>query len=159
MDITDTGVTGASVSDGTTQCAPSNFTRHINEIAGWLTFRKQGDIISHNVTRKVSFPLKAGYKVLYAELIDYRVESLDTPKRLFKAHVDSLMQIFGTMHQIQKEDLFLVIGTLQPPNCALFVSHSHPDGHAHFNVFTSPRKDRPWGSFTGEYRSLVQGSR
>ncbi|KAF8975500.1 hypothetical protein BDQ17DRAFT_1441497 [Cyathus striatus] len=131
--------------------------RGVDKIAGWLTFKKQGDVTSHNVSRRVSFPLKAGHKVavLYTELTDYRyVESLDAPKRWFKAHVDPVMQIFGAMHQIQKEDLFLVIGTLQSPNYALFVSHSHPDGHAHFNVFTSPKKDQRWGSFTTD--SLVQ---
>ncbi|KAF8985766.1 hypothetical protein BDQ17DRAFT_1436517 [Cyathus striatus] len=57
------------------------------------------------------------------------------------------MQVISVMHEIQKEDLFLVIGTLQSPNYALFVSYSHLDGHAHFNIFTYLKKDWPWGSF------------
>ncbi|KAF8986116.1 hypothetical protein BDQ17DRAFT_1436386 [Cyathus striatus] len=92
--------------------------RPSKEVRRWLTFKKQGDVTSHNITRRVSFPLIALHKVVvyYTELIDY--------------------------HQSGH-----FIGTLQSPNDALFVSYSHPGGHAHFNVFTSLKKDRPWGSF------------
>ncbi|KAF8997256.1 hypothetical protein BDQ17DRAFT_1429133 [Cyathus striatus] len=69
---------------------------------------------------------------------------MDAPKRWFKAHVVPVMQIFGAMHHIQKENLFLVIGTLQSLSYDVFVSHSHPDGHANFNIFTSLKKDQPW---------------
>jgi hypothetical protein len=41
-----------------------------------------------------------------------------------------------------------VIGTLDAPEYALFVSHNHPDGQAHFNVFSSPKGGQPWGTFT-----------
>jgi hypothetical protein len=41
-----------------------------------------------------------------------------------------------------------VIGTLDAPDYGLFVSHQHPDGQAHFNVFSSPRAGQPWGTFT-----------
>jgi len=47
-----------------------------------------------------------------------------------------------------KEDLFVVIGTLDTPDHALFVGHTHPDGQAHFNVYSSPRNGQPWGLFT-----------
>jgi hypothetical protein len=40
-------------------------------------------------------------------------DSLDAPKKWFKANVDSIMKIFGTKHQIQKEDLFLGMDFLQ----------------------------------------------
>jgi hypothetical protein len=57
-----------------------------------------------------------------------------------------------------------VIGTLDSPDYALFVSHNHPDGQvtqiihiayvvliksqAHFNVYTSTKAKQPWGTFT-----------
>ncbi|KAG6898186.1 hypothetical protein C0993_007043 [Termitomyces sp. T159_Od127] len=44
--------------------------------------------------------------------------------------------------------LCTVIGTLDAQEYALFVSHNHPDGQAHFNVFSSPRNGAPWGTFT-----------
>jgi len=43
-----------------------------------------------------------------------------------------------------------VIGALQVQNYALFVSHRHPDGHAHFNVFSAQKKGHPWGTFTAD---------
>ncbi|KAE9407480.1 hypothetical protein BT96DRAFT_933245 [Gymnopus androsaceus JB14] len=48
----------------------------------------------------------------------------------------------------QKEDLYFVIGTLDTPEHAVFVSHNHPDGQAHFNVFSSSKSHQPWGRFT-----------
>jgi abelson tyrosine-protein kinase 1 len=60
-----------------------------------------------------------------------------------------------------------VIGTLSATNYALFVSHSHPEGHVstisaskhessllmnlfqvHFSVYTTPKIGKPWGAFT-----------
>jgi len=58
------------------------------------------------------------------------------------------MQLYGREHRIQKEDLFLVMGTLDVPDYAMFVSHKHPDGQVHFNVFGSPKPGQFWGTFT-----------
>ncbi|KAJ7088050.1 hypothetical protein B0H15DRAFT_780981, partial [Mycena belliarum] len=104
-----------------------------------------------NVARRYSFPLRAGHKTAYlcTESTVYRyIENLDAPKKWFKANVDAIMQQYGEMAQIQKEDLYLVIGTLDAPDYALFVSHNHPDGQAHFNVFSAPKTGQPWGTFT-----------
>ncbi|KAG6864758.1 hypothetical protein C0991_007317 [Blastosporella zonata] len=92
-----------------------------------------------------------GHKTAHilTETTMYRyMERLEVPKKWFKSNVDAIMQIFGPTHHIQKEDLFLVIGTLDAQDYALFVSHNHPDGQAHFNVFSSPRNGQPWGTFT-----------
>lgn len=35
------------------------------------------------------------------------VESLDTPKKWFKANAEAILQAYGTQHRIQREDLFL----------------------------------------------------
>lgn len=117
--------------------------------AGLLTFRSRG--VSQNVSRRYTYPLKAGHRiaVMCAETTEYRyLEQQDPPRKWFQSNVDSVMNIYGMQHHIQKEDLFLVVGTLRAPNYALFVSHSHPDGHAHFSVYSSPKTGQPWGTFT-----------
>ena len=71
--------------------------------------------ISQPVSRRYSFPLKAGHRAAFlcAEATEYRYmiseegEQLDAPKRWFKANVDAIMKIFGAQHQIQREELFL----------------------------------------------------
>ncbi|KAF9462806.1 hypothetical protein BDZ94DRAFT_1260375 [Collybia nuda] len=126
--------------------------RGLDAFVGLLTFKSKGDGHSpQNVGRRYSFPLRAGHKSAYmcTETTMYRyAENLEAPKKWFKANVDTIMQIFGAEHRIQKEDLFLVIGTLDTPDYALFVSHTHPDGQVHFNVFSSPKSNKPWGMFT-----------
>ncbi|KAJ3927538.1 MAG: hypothetical protein NXY57DRAFT_1105715 [Lentinula lateritia] len=125
--------------------------RGLDTIAGLLTFKGRGGRISKNVSRRYSYPLRVGHKTahLCTETTMYRyVENLDAPKKWFKANVDTVLEIFGPQHQIQKEELFFVIGSLDTPEYALFVSHNHPDGQVHFNVFNSSKSPQPWGTFT-----------
>ncbi|KAJ7647115.1 hypothetical protein FB45DRAFT_1099808 [Roridomyces roridus] len=137
--------------------------RGLDAIAGLLTFKnnhKYEGPISQSVSRRYSFPLRTGHKAAYlcTESTMYRyVESLDAPKKWFKSNVDSIMEVYGPIHQIQKEDLLLVIGTLSAPDHALFVSHKHPDGQAHFNVFSSTKSGQPWGTFTTDTGSELAG--
>ncbi|KAJ4490744.1 hypothetical protein J3R30DRAFT_3277483 [Lentinula aciculospora] len=123
--------------------------RGLDVIAGLFPFKTRGGNVF--VSRRYSYPLRAGHKTahLCTETTMYRyVENLDAPKKWFKANVDTMLEAFGSQHQIQKEDLFLVIGTLDTPEYALFVSHNHPDGQVHFNVFNSSRARQPWGTFS-----------
>ncbi|KAK1225756.1 hypothetical protein PQX77_011299 [Marasmius sp. AFHP31] len=123
--------------------------RGLDAIAGFLTFRN--GLLPQGLVRRYSYPLRAGHKAAYlcTESTVYRyVESLDAPKKWFKANVDTILEVFGAKHHIQKEDLYFVIGTLDAPDYGLFVSHSHPDGQVHFNVYTSTRSKQAWGSFT-----------
>ncbi|KAJ7091133.1 hypothetical protein C8R44DRAFT_412775 [Mycena epipterygia] len=135
--------------------------RGLDAIAGLLTFKTKSEgPISQSVSRRYSFPLRTGHKAAYlcTETTMYRyVESLDAPKRWFKSNIDSIMETYGPIHRIQKEDLFLVIGTLSAPDYALFVSHKHPDGQAHFNVFSSTKSSQPWGTFTTDTGSELAG--
>jgi len=135
--------------------------RGLDAIAGLLTFKTKSEgPISQSVSRRYSFPLRTGHKAAYlcTETTMYRyVESLDAPKKWFKSNVDSILETYGPIHQIQKEDLFLVIGTLSAPDYALFVSHKHPDGQAHFNVFSSTKSGQPWGTFTTDTGSELAG--
>ncbi|PPQ72431.1 hypothetical protein CVT24_003126 [Panaeolus cyanescens] len=126
-------------------------------IAGSLTFR---NFLTQNVSRRHPFPLKAGHKAAYlhTEITEYHyMESLDNPKKWFQDNVDEILRVYGFQHQIQKEDLFLVIGTLRAPNYALFVSHNHPEGKANFNVFLSPSAGQPWGMFTTDKNAGENG--
>jgi hypothetical protein len=83
------------------------------------------------------------------------MEKLTAARKWFQSNIDSIVRIFGQEHHIQREDIVLgerlstsnillivsnplfsssneVIGLLRTPNYALFVSHSHPDGHVSF---------------------------
>ncbi|KAJ3975139.1 hypothetical protein EV361DRAFT_792931 [Lentinula raphanica] len=131
--------------------------RSLDAIAGLLTFKGRAGNIS--VSRRYSYPLRAGHKAahLCTETTMYRyVENLDAPKKWFKAHVDTVLNIFASQHQIQKEDLFFVIGTLDTPEYALFVSHKHPGGQVHFNVFTSSKSRQPWGRFSTDTETPLE---
>ncbi|KAF7315430.1 Protein kinase domain-containing protein [Mycena indigotica] len=136
--------------------------RGFDAIAGLLTFKRgsEGSSVSQSVSRRYSYPLRSGHKTAYlcTETTMYRyIEKLDAPKKWFKANVDSIMETYGPMHNIQKEDLFLVIGTLSAPDYALFVSHRHSDGQAHFNVFSSSKPGQLWGTFTTDTGSELGG--
>ncbi|KAJ6589026.1 hypothetical protein B0H19DRAFT_1058099 [Mycena capillaripes] len=118
--------------------------RGLDAIPGLLTS-------SQSVSRRYTYPLRIGHKAAYlcTETTMYRyVENLDASKKWFKANVDAIMRQYGPQHELQKEDLYLVIGTLDTPEYSLFVSHNHPDGRVHFNVFSAPKTGQPWGTFT-----------
>ncbi|KAF7321723.1 Protein kinase domain-containing protein [Mycena kentingensis (nom. inval.)] len=131
--------------------------RGLDALAGFLTFKSKIEgSISQSVSRRYSSPLRAGHKAAYlcTETTMYKyVENLEAPKKWFKANIDAIIEMYGPIHNIQKEDLFLVIGTLSTPDWGVFVSHRHPDGQAHFNVFSSTKTGQPWGAFTTDTSS------
>lgn len=103
------------------------------------------------VSRIHSFQLRAGHKVayIYAETTIFRyISNLDVPKKWFQSNIDHIMKIYGKEQCLTREDIFLVIGALDAPDYASFVSHSHPDGQVNFNVFSPARVGRTWGEFT-----------
>lgn len=106
---------------------------------------------SERISRRHSFRLQARHKAafIYAETTMYRfMEDLAAPREWFKANVNAIVKEYAPRHPIQKEDIIVVFGTLSAPEYALFVSHSHPNGQAHFNVFSDRESGRPWGTFT-----------
>ncbi|KAI0632558.1 hypothetical protein C8Q77DRAFT_1058832 [Trametes polyzona] len=124
--------------------------RGMDIIQSWLssTRSSKGEV---KYSRRYSSPLRAGHKTahLFTEATNYRyIEDLATPKKWFKANVDNILAMYGAEHRISKEDLFLVIGTLEAQDYALFVSHEHPDCQVDFNVFSAARTGQPWGEFT-----------
>lgn len=91
------------------------------------------------------------------------MESLDVPKRWFADNVDRILKIYGSDHPITRENLvlgelkdisqhhysclLLVIGTLNSPDYALYVSHKHPDGQVRKPLNILTQTDRLAGSF------------
>ncbi|KAJ7511910.1 hypothetical protein B0H11DRAFT_719443 [Mycena galericulata] len=129
--------------------------RSLDVLAGRFSLKKDDETASPTVSRRYSYPLRAGYKAAYlcTETTNYRyMEELKAPKEWFKANVDSILHQYGRLHEVVKEDLRLVVGTLDTPDYALFVSHNHPDGEVHFNVFSSTKSGKPWGAFTTEVK-------
>ncbi|KAF9481618.1 hypothetical protein BDN70DRAFT_876101 [Pholiota conissans] len=120
----------------------------LDVFSGLLSFRSRSE---PPIARRQTFRLRAGHKCahLYTESAEYHyVKRLDAPKAWFHENADRILGVYGKEHGIQKEDLFLVISLLQAPHYALFVSHQHPEGQMHFNVFSRAKKGQPWGSFT-----------
>ena len=136
------------------------------------------------MSRTQPFQLREGHKVayLYAETTLYRyMEDLHVPKQWFQASIDQIVNLYGREHKVTREDVYLgarrafvqgptdpmltVIGTLDAPEYALFVSHSHPDGQVlflffmlfswitddtqvNFHVYAGARAGQPWGAFS-----------
>ncbi|KAG1729968.1 uncharacterized protein EDB91DRAFT_1310825 [Suillus paluster] len=126
--------------------------RGLELISGLLTFGLVDNrSYTEHISRRHPFPLRAGHKAayIYVESTMYRfMEDLTAPKEWFKANVNAIIKEYAPRHPIQKEDVIVVVGTLCAPEYALFVSHSHPDGQAYFNVFSDRENGRPWGTFT-----------
>ncbi|KAF5381823.1 hypothetical protein D9757_008315 [Collybiopsis confluens] len=105
---------------------------------------------SSKISRQYSSPLRSGHNAfLCMKTTKYNyVENLDAPKKWFKAHVDTILDVFGPEYHVQKEDLLFVIGTLDTPEYALFISDHRLDGQIYFDVPASPEPGQPWGTFT-----------
>ncbi|KAG2139852.1 uncharacterized protein EDB93DRAFT_1090003 [Suillus bovinus] len=108
---------------------------------------------SENVSRRQAFPLEAGKKTaaVYAEsfeLRDFSHGSIPAVSQWFKDNIQVILQEYAPNHPIQKEDVFLVTGTVNACDYALFVADPASSGEAYFNVFSSRRANHPWGTFT-----------
>ncbi|KAF9008496.1 hypothetical protein BDZ89DRAFT_1079023 [Hymenopellis radicata] len=82
--------------------------------------------------------LRAGHKTafMYTESTSYKyLENLEAPKKWFKATIDEILAIYGPHHPIQREDVFLVIGTLSASDYACSRA---------FNVLPA-KNNMPWG--------------
>lgn len=131
----------------------TNLQAVMDTVIGWITFRtmKADGQISKAVSRRYSYPLRTGHKAAYlcTEATTYRyIDGGEPPRAWFKAHVYDVLRAYGQQHHIQKENLYFVIGALDTSHYGQFVSHAHPDGQVHFNVYSSNKANQPWGAFT-----------
>ncbi|KAI9060354.1 hypothetical protein FKP32DRAFT_1595433 [Trametes sanguinea] len=125
--------------------------RGLDMVASWTgASRRQGGA---PYARRYTERLRAGHVAarLFTESTVYRyIEDLTAPKMWLKASIDQILALYKEEHDIAKEDVCLVVGTLEAEQYATLVSHEHRDGRAHFNVFRSPQEGQPWGEFTFE---------
>ncbi|KAJ3574855.1 hypothetical protein NP233_g1485 [Leucocoprinus birnbaumii] len=130
--------------------------RGLDAVVGFLSSGKRLDPPPKSINRRATFPLRAGHKVayMYTESTEYRyMRELDAAKAWFRANVDRIVEAFGAEHNVHREDLML--GVLQAPNYALFVSHNHPDGNVQFHTYSS-RQGKPWGTFSTDTNALSE---
>jgi len=80
---------------------------------------------------------------------------IDAAKAWFKVNMKEILRRYGKEHVVHREDVFLVIGTLETRDYGLFVSHEHPDGQVHFNVFADKRDGQEWGVFSTDSADLA----
>ncbi|TFK19552.1 TKL/TKL-ccin protein kinase [Coprinopsis marcescibilis] len=120
-----------------------------DSLAGMLkvtTRSKEGRKLE--VSKRYSFPLRNGHAAVHlcTRGSEYRYMDKVTPaKKWFKANIQNIMNAYP---QIQREDFCLVFGLVRTETYSMFVSHSHPDGNVHFNVYKSPLTGQPWGTWT-----------
>ncbi|KAI0092226.1 hypothetical protein BDY19DRAFT_587910 [Irpex rosettiformis] len=125
--------------------------RGMDLIQGWLSRSKVDSHSSRNIGRRYSTPLRNGHKAahLFTESTMFHfIDDLSPAKRWFEANIDEIVTVYGPDHPIQREDVLLVICTLDAANYALFVSHHHPDSLVNFNVFSASKPGQPWGKFS-----------
>ncbi|KAJ7171285.1 hypothetical protein C8R46DRAFT_1032922 [Mycena filopes] len=85
---------------------------------------------------------------LIAEKAEYHYfHSLDEPRRWFRANLQTIMDAFP--NQCLREELFLVFGTLNAQDHALFVNHGGDEGsfETRFHVHSARKPGQPWGYF------------
>ena len=71
-----------------------------------------GLVSRKNISRRYSSPLRTGHKTahLFTETTLYQYVAdpdLSAPRHWFQANVEQILEIYGTEHAIQKEDLML----------------------------------------------------
>ncbi|KAJ7191743.1 hypothetical protein GGX14DRAFT_33026 [Mycena pura] len=85
---------------------------------------------------------------LLAEQAEYRYfQSFDAPRRWFRTNVDAILTAY--QGECLKEELFLICGTLNARDHALFVNHGQPDEllETQFQVHASRIPGQAWGAF------------
>ncbi|KAF8528486.1 hypothetical protein BU17DRAFT_37976 [Hysterangium stoloniferum] len=125
----------------------------VQYIMGLLNFssRGSGGDFSRDVKKRYSYPLRAKHKHAYlcTENTTYRyMVNIEAARTWFENHIKKILKYYGQEHALHREDVFLIIGTLETREYALFVSHEHPDGQVHFNVYADRREGQEWGIFS-----------
>ncbi|KAF5376712.1 hypothetical protein D9615_007795 [Tricholomella constricta] len=101
------------------------------------------------VKKRRTFSLSGGrVAFLCAEkTVHHAIEDVGACKQWFCVYWEHILRAFGREHELQKEDLMLIVETLTAQDYALFVNHGHVDQEAHFDVQSPPRDGEPWGTF------------
>lgn len=100
--------------------------------------------------QRVSFPLKAGEEAAHmytGSTRHRRFQADDSLMEWFESNIEKIIEIYGADHNVTREDLVLVTGTLDAQDYALFVSACHREGTVTFEVDIDPQVGQPWGAF------------
>ncbi|KZW00630.1 hypothetical protein EXIGLDRAFT_720865 [Exidia glandulosa HHB12029] len=100
----------------------------------------------------VTFKLHFGHKeaFLFTESTHYQyLEALDTAKPWFSDNIDLILHLYGRMFKLQREDIFLVIGTLDAAHWAAYVCHCATDLTMRLTPYPYDTRQvgKPWAEF------------
>ncbi|WVF67899.1 hypothetical protein IAT40_002660 [Kwoniella sp. CBS 6097] len=137
----------------------------LDMVAALTNFIKSsGERSQKAVSRKLSLPLRPGMKQAALVVEDGQFEiykSLAECRAYLACNIDWILTTFGDQHQISKEDVIIVVGTLSARCYAMVVSNFAPRTALTFNVHAvSYRvKGEPWGTWTVNKQQTVDRSR
>ncbi|WWC65266.1 uncharacterized protein I303_107883 [Kwoniella dejecticola CBS 10117] len=137
----------------------------LDMVAALSNFIKpSGESSQKAVSRRIPFPLKPGMKQAALIVEDGTFEiyrSLAEARAYLTANIYWILQQFGDQHQINKEDVIIVVGTLTARNYAMIISSFAPRTTLSFNVHASSYRveGEPWGTWTVNREQPVDHSK
>lgn len=76
-----------------------------------------------------------------------RSADLQVPKLWFVANADAVVELYGAQHEVTRDNLSLVTGTLEARKYAMFASDGFPEEQIRFEVYASTKRSGQWGRF------------
>ncbi|KAK8850608.1 hypothetical protein IAR55_004527 [Kwoniella newhampshirensis] len=115
--------------------------------------KPSGETWQKAVSRRFTIPLRPGMKQAALIVDDGQFEiykSLGQARAYLSENIEWIVAHFGDRHQIVKEDVIIVVGTLTAHNYAMVVSNFCPRTSLTFNVHATPGRilGEPWGTWT-----------
>ncbi|KAF5376728.1 hypothetical protein D9615_007804 [Tricholomella constricta] len=111
--------------------------------------KSRAALTPEQVEKRRTFSL-SGQRVAFLcakKTVHHAIKDVRACKQWLRAYWEHILRAFGREHELQKEDLMLIVETLTAQDYALFVSSGHAGQEAHFDVKPSPRDGEPWGTF------------
>nr|XP_019007852.1 TKL/TKL-CCIN protein kinase [Kwoniella pini CBS 10737]OCF46633.1 TKL/TKL-CCIN protein kinase [Kwoniella pini CBS 10737] len=137
----------------------------LDMVAALSNFIKpSGESSQKAISRRLPFPLKPGMKQAALIVEDGTFEiykSIAEARAYLTANIYWILQQFGDSHQINKEDVIIVVGTLTARNYAMIISNFAPRTTLSFNVHASSSRaeGEPWGTWTVNREHPVDSSK
>ncbi|WRT70785.1 uncharacterized protein IL334_007784 [Kwoniella shivajii] len=132
----------------------------LDMVAAVTNFIKpSGESSQKAISRRASFPLRPGMKQAALVVEDGTFEiynSLTECRTYLTANIYWILAHFGDQHQINKEDVIIVVGTLTAQNYAMVISNFAPRTTLTFNIHASSYRTSgdPWGTWTVNRESI-----
>ncbi|OJA09378.1 hypothetical protein AZE42_09883 [Rhizopogon vesiculosus] len=90
----------------------------------------------------------AGVFTKHAKQQTFDANGMENATTWLMSHIDTIVREYGRDLPIQREDIFLVTGTIASSDYAIFVTNPIATCYAYFNVFRPRKNGEPWGAFT-----------